>query len=602
MNKLKLLVGLFTLLLSSASFAQFEGLGSVNGDEPVVTARAFLSVNGVPQGGEARLAVKATIADQWHINSFKPSDEFLIPTELSFEPLPGIEVSDVNYPLHELRKFSFSEDKLAVYTGSITLFATVTAHSDVPPGKYVLQGKLHYQACNDFQCLAPEDVQVELPVEVVQAGAETSAVNADIFSGASGRTSASAAANEPQESEISAWLSQKGWVITFFLIFVGGLALNLTPCVYPLIPITVSFFVNQAQGNLAKSFALSAVYILGMAITYSVLGLTAALSGGFFGAILQNPIALGFIALVLLVLASSMFGAFDIRVPQKLALLGGSSRQGLTGSLLMGLTVGIIAAPCIGPFVLSLLIFVGEKGDPVLGFTMFFTLSLGLGLPFLFLGAFSGSISKLPRSGAWMAWVKKVFGFVLVAMAIYFLEPLLSKTVYWGGMIATAVVGGVYLGWINKLTTQGGVFPWIKKGVGALAIGLAVFFALPQKAAPAIDWQRYDEALVAKSISEGRPVMIDFYADWCLPCKELDKLTFTGKKVIELSDSFLRLKADLTRENSPEVRKLRQQYNILGVPTIVFIDGSGQERKDLRLTGFLKAEAFALRLEKALKN
>ena len=214
------------------------------------------------------------------------------------------------------------------------------------------------------------------------------------------------------------------------MCFLEGLALNLTPCVYPLIPITVSYFANQSTGKISRSFVLALFYVLGMALTYSILGVVAAITGSLLGSALQNPLVLIFIALVFFALSFSMFGLYEIRVPQSLASVGGKSRQGIFGALFMGLTVGIIAAPCIGPFVVSLLIFVGEQGNPFLGFWLFFTLALGLGVPFLILGTFSSMISSMPQSGVWMVWVRKLFGVILIGMAVYFLETLIPVRIY----------------------------------------------------------------------------------------------------------------------------------------------------------------------------
>jgi thiol:disulfide interchange protein DsbD len=237
-----------------------------------------------------------------------------------------------------------------------------------------------------------------------------------------------------------------------------------------------------------------------------------------------------------------------------------------------------------------------------MGFLMFFVLSIGLGIPFILLGTFSGSAAKLPRAGDWMVWVRKVFGFILIGLAIYFVKPLLSEFIYWGGLIATTFVGGIYLGWIDKATSQGRIFPYVKKAFGSLAILLGIFLILPEKEVPAVEWQTYDEILLAESAQKGQPVMIDFYADWCIPCKELDEFTFTDERVIELSQQFLNLKADLTKEGSDQVQNLREKFRILGVPTIVFIDATGEEREDLRVTGFLEAKEFGKLMEHVLNK
>jgi thiol:disulfide interchange protein DsbD len=200
-------------------------------------------------------------------------------------------------------------------------------------------------------------------------------------------------------------------------VFLAGLALNLTPCVFPLIPITVGFFTQQTKDREGSAFPLALAYVMGIAFTYSVLGVLAALSGAIFGSALQSPWVVGLIVVVLLSLATSMFGLWELRVPGWAQRASGG-RSGIFGALIMGLVMGFVAAPCIGPFVVGLLTYVGQRGDPFLGFMLFFTLALGLGLPYLILGTFTGTVNKLPASGMWMIGVRRVFGVILIAMAL----------------------------------------------------------------------------------------------------------------------------------------------------------------------------------------
>jgi thiol:disulfide interchange protein DsbD len=271
-----------------------------------------------------------------------------------------------------------------------------------------------------------------------------------------------------------------GWAMIWMLlgIFAGGMALNLTPCVYPLIPITVSYFGGQAakggegRGNLV---AHGLCYMMGLAVINSVLGVAASLTGGLMGAMLQNSIVLIVVAAVLLLFATSLFGLWEMRLPSGLTRAAAKSYTGYLGSLFMGLTLGVVAAPCIGPFVLGLLTWVASMGSPWLGFLIFFTLSLGLGLPLFVLAMFSGQLEKLPRSGGWMIWVRKLMGWVLVAMAAHFLRPVLPG--HWGTILfaLVAIAAGLHLGWIDKNQANFGAFPWLKGGVGVICLVLATF-------------------------------------------------------------------------------------------------------------------------------
>jgi thiol:disulfide interchange protein len=261
--------------------------------------------------------------------------------------------------------------------------------------------------------------------------------------------------------------------------------------------------------------------------------------------------------------------------------------------------MGIVAAPCIGPFVLALLVHVGTKGDPVYGFFMFFVLAIGLGLPYLLLGTFSGALKRLPRSGEWMVTVRKVFGLVLIGMALYFLMPLLGQytTLVFVTFFAASALYLIF--WESGRTRQK-KFAWVLRSLGAGAAVIAVAMAVPKKTEAEISWQPFSEERLAAALKEGKPVIIDAYADWCIPCKELDKLTFTDSDVKKEAEAkFVSLKLDLTKSNdASEAARAREKFDILGVPTIIFIEPTGRERADLRLEGFEKPGPFLERMKK----
>ncbi|MCK4775549.1 MAG: sulfite exporter TauE/SafE family protein, partial [Candidatus Krumholzibacteria bacterium] len=291
----------------------------------------------------------------------------------------------------------------------------------------------------------PKTVDIFVPFKVSTRRESIDAAHPEIFSTIK-FAEAGTSGDKKDGSGFGGIVARRGAFVAFLIVFLGGLALNLTPCVYPIIPITVSYFGGQASGSKGNTLILALLYLVGMAAMYSTLGVIAALTGSILGSALQNPLVTAVVAGVMVLLALSMFGLYEIRIPARLSSVAGTAKKGYAGAFLMGLTVGIVAAPCIGPFVLGLLTFVGEKGDPMMGFAIFLTLSLGLGLPYVFLAVASGSISKLPRSGEWMEWVRKLFGVLLLAMAVYFLDPVLPETAYYilfGGLLA---VGGVIMG------------------------------------------------------------------------------------------------------------------------------------------------------------
>jgi len=374
--------------------------------------------------------------------------------------------------------------------------------------------------------------------------------------------------------------------------------LNLTPCVYPLIPITVSYFGGRSAQGKRGLIGHGICYIGGLALTNSLLGVVAALTGGLIGALLQSPLVLIAIAAVLAAFAMSLFGFWELRLPFWLTQAAAKSYTGFFGSFFMGITLGVVAAPCIGPFVLGLLTWVATLGDPLIGFVIFFTLSLGLGTPLFVLALFSGQLANLPKSGEWMNWVRYLMGWVLIGMAAYFVRPILPLLLQQYLLAAVAIAAGVHLGWLDKTTAIFRAFPWVKAVVGTVClvtgtvlIGNQVFEG------PLVNWHRYSDRLLAESVEKNKPVIIDFYANWCAPCRELDDITFHHPDIVKLSrDDFIMVKVDLTEKGGQNYDRLLSEYNVKGVPTVVFIDNLGKERKDLRLVDFIQPDEFLIRM------
>ena len=603
------------ILLTAGMFFLF----SQNSDQ-VITAKFLTSADKLKPGDSYQLAVEIQINPPYHINAQKPSEDFLIPTTLVIEAPEGVVLGKFDFPRSRMKKFAFSEKALSVYEGTIHIFTSISIASEFPGSEIVLNGVVGYQACDDQTCLAPAELNISQQIPLAAASETVTPINQQLFSAREEDRSIRSAESIPAKNSFAALVTEKGWILAFILVFLAGLALNLTPCVYPLIPITISYFGGQTEGKKGKLLGHAIIYVLGMAITYSMLGVMAALTGSLFGAALQNPYVLVAIAIILIALALSMFDLYEIRVPNFLTNFAGRAKQGYFGTFFMGLTVGIVAAPCIGPFVLALLTFVGEKGDVMLGFSMFFVLALGLGLPFLLLAVFSGSLHKIPRSGAWMVWVRTIFGFILIAMAIYFLQPLFPNSLLYSLSLAiTMLLGGIYLAWIEPTRSSGKIFPVIRNIIGMIFFLLAIMTVssgitsyINEKisenplTAPAnvtseqINWLAFSDEKLTEAVQQNKPVMIDFYADWCLPCKELDKFTFSQPEVIELSRKFCMLKVDLTKANDPVSRELKNRFQIKGVPTLVFLSPQGTELNDLRVVGFLEKEEFLPIMQGAL--
>jgi thiol:disulfide interchange protein DsbD len=370
---------------------------------------------------------------------------------------------------------------------------------------------------------------------------------------------------------------------TFAILYAAGLLTSLTPCVYPLIPITVGIFGARGAQSRARAVGLSAVYVSGIAVTYSCLGLFAALSGRAFGTALSAPIVSLLLALLLFGLAASMFGAFEIDLPQALKHRLASVRgAGFAPAFLMGLLAGVIAAPCTGPVLAGVLAFVAQTRSVGLGFWMLFTYAIGLGTLFFVLGATS---MKLPRSGPWMEIVKSGLGIALVAAGTSMILPHLPHphalalsprafALIGAGIALVAVaLGALSLSFHHEPRER------LMKGVSlALLMGAIAFrFGwLGAPVAPQIKWLHDEKAALAEARASGKPLLVDFFADWCAACKELDAHTFSDPEVQRaIAEKFVPLKVDATK-STDEIDRLTDKYGVPGLPTVLMFGCAGK--------------------------
>lgn len=445
-------------------------------------------------------------------------------------------------------------------------------------------------------------------------------------------TAAADAADGDESGAIARMLRHAGFWANLAAFFVAGLGLSLTPCMLPMVPILSGIIVGSGKVKPARGRAtvLAVAYVLGMAVTYALAGVAAGLTGTLLSALMQNPWVLGFFALVFIALSLAMFGFYELQMPAFLQskvseeashLKGGS----LPGVAAMGALSALIVGPCVAAPLAGALLYIGQTRDALLGGAALFTLALGMGAPLIALGASAGTL--LVKAGPWMARVNQTFGVLLLATALWLVGPVLPEALVMIGWGLLALVPAIYLHALDPLPA--GTRPWQRfwKGLGVvlLVYGAAVLvgalaggrdplqplkpFAAPAGAlgtvqAAASEGPRFERVanlaeLDARLRTTDRPVMLDFYADWCVSCKEMERFTFTDPKVRARLDQFLLLQADVTA-NSAADKALLARFNLFGPPGILFFDAAGEEVRGHKVVGFQNAEKFAASLDRVL--
>ena len=405
---------------------------------------------------------------------------------------------------------------------------------------------------------------------------------------------------------LGALVHQHGLWVGLPMAFLGGLLLNLTPCVYPMIPVTLAFFSAQtssAPGRPRATFhraaRLAACYVLGIALNYAVLGLLAAKTGSLFGAWLQQPMVLIGVAAIIVALSLSLFGFYELTLPAVVRHRLGQASTGAWGAFLMGLVVGLVAAPCIGPVLLALLLVASQLANPFSGFLLFFVLGLGMGLPYVVLGMAAPWATRLPKSGLWLLWCKQVLGLCLLGLALWFLRPLVPSGLF-PKLVAGLLIGaGFSLGWGVRVEAAGRWFRGVRSLSGLGLLLAAILVVWPRTpAGPTVTWIPYSEPALEEAQRSGRPTLVDVYADWCIPCVEMDHVTFRHPEVVRALAAVNTLRLDVTESVSPDGERLLEHYQIFGAPTVLLFDRTGRERGELRLLGFVQPKEFLGRLDR----
>lgn len=472
------------------------------------------------------------------------------------------------------------------------------APATLPANFENIEFDLRHQICSDQVCYLPTNLKVSIPVN-----GGTGALTGPII-------------DKPQslfssfENSLSSNLP-----LAFLFVFLAGILTSFTPCIFPMLPITLSILGHNAENRTRlQNFLRSLIYVCGIATTYSVLGVIAALTGSLFGAALTNGYVIGGLCLLFFTMAFSMWGAFELQAPAFVRNRFGSGKsKNNFEAYIMGMVAGIVASPCVGPVLISILTFVSTSRNLALGFSLLFVFALGIGLLFVILGMFGEVLRFLPRSGPWMNFIKFILGSAMWGAALYYLQFIVSDR-WWITSIA-----GSFL----ALSIWQGAFQFRKKAYLRQSIMMALFifsftvtllgFVRPQYLSAAFGitdgvtkpattnlWTAFSENELQQAIAAKKPILIDFYADWCAACHELEEKTYTNLEFIQMSKSFKLLKVDATKDTDA-VQSILKKYQVQGLPTVLFINRDGVLLPDLTFTQFISWDQLKPKMLESLK-
>ena len=571
-------------LLAAGGVAVAAGFGPGAGfDRPVVPKPSIsASAETVEAGGTFDVIADFELADK--VKLYREKLQF------TWTKLEGAKFQGLVLPEPELARDPITERNVPVYTKKAKVIGRLIATGKEGDG-IVVEGKLHHQSCTSTVCFPPAAEAFTFRLTVTEAKAVSGPATPP------GAPEGEGAADTASQEDTSVF-----WQI--ILAFFGGITLALTPCVYPMIPVTAAVIGARKEKGFISALLASCVYVLGLAIVYALIGLLVARPESNVQSFLQRPYVLIPVSAIFVALAVVMFAGLNFAAPTAFAsklqgMLAG--KKGILSTFALGAVSGLIAGPCVAAPLAGVLIYIAKTGDSWLGYWMLFALGWGMGIPLIVFGTATG---LLPKAGPWMEWTKRLLGFVLLWAAVYFLRAVIGATAYQVCAALVLIAAAAFLGGFDLLTRESTFVDRLKKVLGVAAVMYAAVlifnaFVMAPGTAPGADSGSRGGAPaenlfkpatandVREAIAAGKPVVLDFYADWCDICKVLDENVYAKPEALEAAKGLAAFKIDVDKEKG-----LKQKYEVFGPPSVVFIGPDGTVRNDLSFAGKKSLDEF----------
>lgn len=569
------------------------------------TVSAALNYSALQPGQQAVLAVVLEVAPGFHAQSHTPHDANLIKTEVKLDDTPGIEAFEASYPPGRDETYP-QLGTINVYTGKSIVYVPLQVKSDAPLGLVHIKGTIAYQICDDKACFAPEDTPFSIDTQIVPAGQAVKPNQPELFAAFdpsvfSRLAKPVAAPSGPRVEIFGKNLDEASWTFIFFAAFVIGMIFNIVPCVLPVVPLKAIGFYEVSQHNRAKCLALGLVFSLGLIASFAVLGLLVLVWKRFaWGEQFSNPWFLAAIVMILAVMAFGMFGMFGVGLPNWIYNVT-PRHNTYSGNFLFGILAAVLSTPCTFGMFLGLMIWAVRQPSAI-GMGLMITVGAGMAFPYLVLSAFPNLARNFPRSGPWSELVKQMMGFLLLASAVYFARRFIvsgvGDKVFWWMLFAVVLSAGVFLVARTSRFAKSWIGPVVATVVALLFVAPTMAFVW-RVTNPPIDWKPYSEQVLADARKTGKPVVVEFTADWCGNCLALETSVFHSERAVESfrKHEVIPLRADLSKSEAPGWKLLRQISPVGAIPLTAIYPPNGNDPH--QLSGIYTTDELVQALDQA---